>query len=382
MFLPPRFVVIDDNPKHLGAILSVFQELGTSCLGVVFDPERGLENQRFDGVRGLFVDLHLTESTVTTDETRHFATIAGILETSISPAGGPFVLVVWTEHEQYVQGLKEYLDESLDDDAKPHTRPIAVMGLPKDRFIEIATGKILGHKAEELRDAVEGTLSEKPQLAALLAWEADVVAAAGATLSTLIDLVPVKQRGSTTFASGLDEVLSRLASAAVGEPHVGDDRRAAITTALAPILADRIVNQTVSPANAEIWERAVTRKGKGAVSPKMAGMVNRMLHVAIPASEAIQPTDWGAVVEFPYELDDNTLQRLFGVTSDQLLHKEFKIEQKDRDRCRPRLVRVGAACDHAQNRLGPLWYLFASKSHVTSNEILHPLRMVIALPAA
>ncbi|MDE0456871.1 MAG: hypothetical protein OXI15_06230 [Chromatiales bacterium] len=358
MFLPPRFVVIDDNPKHLGAILSVFQELGTSCLGVVFDPERGLENQRFDGVRGLFVDLHLTESTVTTDETRHFATIAGILETSISPAGGPFVLVVWTEHEQYVQGLKEYLDESLDDDAKPHTRPIAVMGLPKDRFIEIATGKILGHKAEELRDAVEGTLSEKPQLAALLAWEADVVAAAGATLSTLIDLVPVKQRGSTTFASGLDEVLSRLASAAVGEPHVGDDRRAAITTALAPILADRIVNQTVSPANAEIWERAVTRKGKGAVSPKMAGMVNRMLHVAIPASEAIQPTDWGAVVEFPYELDDNTLQRLFGVTSDQLLHKEFKIEQKDRDRCRPRLVRVGAACDHAQNRLGPLWYLF------------------------
>ena len=83
-----------------------------------------------------------------------------------------------------------------------------------------------------------------------------------------------------------------------------------------------------------------------------------MLHVAVPASETFQPTDWGAVVEFPYELDDNTLQRLFGVTSDQLLRKEFKIEQKDRDRCRPRLVRVGAACDHAQNRLGPLWYLF------------------------
>ena len=247
MFLPPRFVVIDDKPKHLDAILSVFQELGTSCLGVVFDPERGLENQRFDGVRGLFVDLHLTESTVTTDETRHFATIAGILETSISPAGGPFVLVVWTEHEQYVQGLKGYLDESLDDDAKPHTRPIAVMGLPKHRFIEISTGKILGHKAEELRDAVEGTLSDKPQLAALLAWEADVVAAAGATLSTVIELVPQKQRGSTTFAAGLDEVLSRLAGAAVGRPHVGNNPRAAITTALAPILADRVVNQTVSP---------------------------------------------------------------------------------------------------------------------------------------
>ena len=357
MFLPPRFVVIDDNPKHLDAILKVFQTLGTSCLGVVFDPERGLENQRFDGVRGLFLDLHLIDSTVTTDETRHFATIAGILETSISPAGGPFVLVVWTEHAQYVQGLKEYLDESLDDGAKPHARPIAVMGLPKDRFIEIATGQILEHRAEELRDAVEGTLSEKPQLAVLLAWEADVVAAAGATLSTVIELVPEEQRGSTTFASGLDEVLSRLAGAAVGQPHVGVDPRAAITTALAPILADRIVNQTVSPADAEVWERAVTWRGKDALNSKTAGMVNRMLHVAVPP-ETIQPTDWGAVVEFPNELDDNTLQSLFGVTPDQLLGQEFKIEQKDRDRCRPRLVRVGAACDHAQNRPGPLWYLF------------------------
>ena len=358
MFLPPRFVVIDDNPKHLDAILNVFQTLGTSCLGVVFDPERGLEDQRFDGVRGLFLDLHLIDSTVTTDETRHFATIAGILEASINPAGGPFVLVVWTEHAQYVQGLKEYLDESLDDDAKPHTRPIAVMGLPKERFIDIATGQTLEHRAEELRDAVEGTLNEKPQLAALLTWEADVVAAAGATLSTVVELVPERQRGSTTFASGLDEVLSRLAGAAVGQPHVGNNPRVAITTALAPILADRIVNQTVSPADAEIWERAVTWKGKDALNSKTAGMVNRMLHVAVREPETVQPTDWGAVVEFPNELNDDTMQSLFGVTLGHLLGQEFKIGRKDRARCRARLVRVGAECDHAQNRPGPLLYLF------------------------
>ena len=358
MFLPPRFVVIDDNPEHLDAIMDVFQALGTSCLGVVFDPERGLEDQRFDGVRGLFLDLHLIDSTVATDESRHFATIAEILETSINPAGGPFVLVVWTEHEEHVQGLREYLDESLDDAAKPHARPIAVMGLPKDRFIDIATGRFLEHKAEALRDAVEDTLNEKPQLAALLAWEADVVAAAGATLSTVIELVPEEQRGSTTFAAGLDEVLSRLASAAVGQPHVGNNPRAAITTALAPILADRIINQIVSPADAEVWRCAVTGNGKDALDSKTAGMVNRMLHVAVGEPETIRPTDWGAVVEFPYELDDNTLQSLFDVTADHVLGQEFKIKQKDRDRCHPKLVRVGAACDHAQNRPGPLWYLF------------------------
>ena len=355
MFLPARFVVIDDNPKHLSAIQDVFRVLGTACLAVVFDAERGLDSLRFEGVRGLFLDLHLVDSTVTTDETRHFATIADILETCISPAGGPFVLVVWTEHDQHVQDLMKYLDESL---TKPYARPVAITALSKGRFIEMESGRTLEHEATALRDAVVNALREKPQFAALLSWEADVVLAAGATLSTVIDLVPEEQRSSTTFASGLDEVLSRLAGAAVGQPHVGNNPRAAITTALAPILADRIVNQIVSPADAEVWKRAVTWKGKDALDSKTAGMVNRMLHVAVGEPETIRPTDWGAVVEFPYELDDNTLQSLFDVTADHLLGQEFKIKQKDRDRCRPKLVRVGAACDHAQNRPGPLWYLF------------------------
>ena len=342
------------NPKHLSAIQDVFQVLGTACLAVDFDAERGLDNQRFEGVRGLFLDLHLVDSTVTTDETRHFAIIADILETCISPAGGPFVLVVWTEHDQHVQDLRKYLDESL---TKPYARPVAVTALSKGQFIEMESGRTLEPEAIALRDAVETALREKPPFAALLSWEADVVAAAGATLSTILELVPEKQRDSTTFASGLDKVLRRLADAAVGQSHVGDDRRAAITTALAPILADRIVNQTVSPADAEVWEHAVTWKGKDALDSKTAGMVNRMLHVAVPP-ETVRPTDWGAVVTFPYELDNKTLQSLFGVTLGHLLGREFKIGRKDRCRCRARLIRVGAACDHAQNRPGPLWYLF------------------------
>ena len=357
MFLPARFVVVDDNPKHLNAIEDVFRKLGTPCLGVVFDPEQGLEDRRFEGVRGLFLDLHLVDSTVTTDEARHFTTIAGILETCISPIGGPFVLVVWTEHEQHVQGLRAYLDESLDR-TKPHARPIAIAALSKGRFIDTDSGRTLEHEANALRDAVEAALSEKPQLAALVAWEADVVAAAGATVSAVMELVPEAQRRSATFPSGVDEVLSRLAGAAVGQAHVEADPRAAITAALAPILSDTIVNREVPPADMKVWNEAVTWKGRDPLDPARAGTVNRMLHVAVPMPETIRPTDWGAVVEFPGGLDNNALKGLFGVTSGELLGQEFKIGRKDRERCRPRLVRVGAACDHAQNRPGPLLYLF------------------------
>ena len=355
MFQPPRFVVVDDKPEHLKAILDVFQKLGTPCLGVAYDPEAGLEESRLEGVRALFLDLHLTDLAATTDESRHFAIIAGILEENISPSGGPFVLVVWTEYEDSVGQLEEYLDESLDQ-TKPHARPLAIRGLPKSRFIDVGTGEIREGRAGALRDEVESAVNEKPQLAALVAWESNVQAATGATLSTLLELVPDRQRNASSYADGLDEVLSRLARGAVGQPHVATDPRAAIASALAPILADRIVNQEVSES--EVWQKAVTWQGKDPLDPDRAGQVNRMLHLAVPPSETVRPTDWGAVVEFPEGWwRDDELRRCFGVKQRQLLGDEFKIGKDDRKRCRPRLVRIGAACDHAQSRAGPLPYL-------------------------
>ena len=140
MFTPPRFVVVDDSPEHLTAILNAFQTLGTPCLGVEYDPEHELERRHFKGVRALFVDLHLTDLAATTDERRHFAVIAGILQDNISPTGGPFILVVWTEHDDSVARLTRYLDESLDLEL-PHARPLAIVALPKTPFINLNTGE-------------------------------------------------------------------------------------------------------------------------------------------------------------------------------------------------------------------------------------------------
>ena len=357
MFTPPRFVVIDDKPEHLNAILDVFQTLGAPCQGVTYDPESGVDNRHLAGVRVLFVDLHLTDLAATTDEARHFAIIAGILEDGIKPTSGPFVLVVWTELDHLVTQLTTYLDE-LDPD-KPYARPLAVVGLPKRQFINLDSGEPNEGRADALRDAVERTVRGQPQLAALVAWETEVQAAAGATLSALVELVPEEARNATSFAGGVDEMLSRLAGEAVGQHHVATDPRAAITSALAPILADRIVNQDVPNATRTVWRQAVTWDGREQLDAARAGKVNRMLHVAVPSSETIRPTDWGTVVEFPATWwNDEEIRNRMGVTRAQLLGNEFKIGRNDRDRCRPRLVRVGAACDHAQNRAGPVLYLF------------------------
>ena len=359
MFTPPRFVVVDDRPDHLTAILDVFQEIGTPCLGIAYDPEQEFDKQNFEGVRALFLDLHLTDLAETTDKRRHFAIIAGLLEDNISPAGGPFILVVWTEHEDEVEELRAYLDDAgAIDTEKPHARPLAIVGLPKGQFINVNTGEPHADKADALHAEVEAAVGEKPQLAALLSWEADVQAAAGATLAALVELVPDEKRNGASFAQCLDEILSRLAREAVGQPHVATDPRAAITSALVPILADRIAHQQASSMASEAWRKALTWDGGGNLDSAASGKVNRMLHVAVPMSETIRPTDWGTVVEFPAAWwRDDELPKRFGVTLDQFLGGEYKIKPEDWGKCRPRLIRIGAACDYAQNRAGPLTYL-------------------------
>lgn len=357
MFTPPRFVVVDDEITHLNAIVDTFQRLGSPCIGIHYDPATELNPEHFRGVRVLFLDLHLIEGAIGTDHRRHYAQIGAILENNISPHGGPFVLVIWTAYPHLRHELIEYLDGNLDPQ-RPHTKPLAVCCLEKERYINLASGAAVD--PAQLRQAVEGTMTSNAQLAALLSWEVDVLAAAGATLSTLLGLVPSNQRSTATFPGALDTILSRLAREAVGPSNVAIDPRSAITTALAPILADRMMNQQPKAEVSNRWSNAVTRHSDIALGNSTeveAGQINRMLHIAIPGPETIRPTDWGAVVDYPTAWTDPEVSNTIGVTIDQFLGNELKIERAGRVGCHPCLVRVGAACDYAQNRSGPLKYL-------------------------
>src|SRR5258707_5806056 len=156
MFAAPRFIAIDDNALHLQAIVKTLQGLGTPCFGIHYDVSTELHAKHFLGVRCLFMDLHLTTGIASTDENTHYGIISGILDANISRTGGPFVLIVWTEHAQLCAGLQDYLDTHLVGD-QAHARPLAVLGLPKASFINAADGSALdpGKLEDEVRKLVE-----------------------------------------------------------------------------------------------------------------------------------------------------------------------------------------------------------------------------------
>jgi len=66
------------------------------------------------------------------------------------------------------------------------------MFLDKAKFINTTTGVI--NDSAELKKAVDAAIASNPQLAALVSWEMDVLAAAGATLSALLNLVHLTRK--------------------------------------------------------------------------------------------------------------------------------------------------------------------------------------------
>jgi hypothetical protein len=359
MLVAPRFIAVDDKKEHLDAIVSSLQRMGAPCVGVKFDVATGLDTTHFRGVRCLFMDLHLTGGHLATDHRADFARIQGILEDCIDPRGGPFILVMWTQHPHLKEDLIAYLERFLDPKL-PHARPLTVLSLAKEEFLrDLESGDIKDSRA--LLEAIEISVLGNPQLAVLLQWEADVLKAAGATLASLLELVPSEKRTASDYSGAIDVVLSRLVRETVGSNHVAANPRAAITTALAPILSDRVQNQDVTPAEEATWERAVTRHtvaGTEYASPLEAGSINRMLHLAVQGTERLLATDWGAVVEWPFPWDNETLRSYSGLTIKEMACREFKLRSSAIPSCKPVLVRVGAACDYAQNNPGPITYLF------------------------
>jgi hypothetical protein len=358
MQVAPRIVIIDDKKEHLDAIVSTFNSLGTTCYAIQYNAETGVPPGHLRGVRALFLDLHLLDGAQSGTDQRHFSRLSEILQNGIDPAGGPYVLVLWTTYPEKLADFRAFLENRLFGNM-PHTRPVSFLALDKANYINVDSGD--RRPDRDLLAAIKDTTESNPQLNALLAWERDVMAAAGSTLSTILDLIPIEHRGTAQGTIELDGILSLLAREQVGAGNVGADVRSAITTILAPILADRIINRDPAEGAQALWHAAVTRHAEKHLTPhpEQAASVNRMLHLSSGATEQLVPSDWGAVVDFPgVEWNAAGVTLRFGMSIKELLGNEFQIQKGSRAKVNPVLVRIGASCDHAQGSSGPLTYLF------------------------
>ena len=360
MFFSSRIVVIDDNPLHLQGIRDALHSLTLDCHTIEYDEQTGVGVRRFPGMRVLFLDLHLnTGGGVGTAGNADYAILAGILDQIVDDKSGPFVLILWTQHPNLLTAFSTYLN-GLSETALPSgKRPVAAYALNKGDFINVTSGhKIAG---SDLKKAISDKMAENPQMKALFSWEADVTAAMDATLRSVIDLVPFQDRTTVNFGEALGKVLFRISQAGSGDSRAMENPRDSVNRVLVPVLADRIAQHDPQGASTQAWKTALVQD-TGKLSLQAKAELNSAIHIssaATPNSSPIKHTDLGAVISLPFTDVEKELKVRFGLDIAKLRSKDFFELTDDAEwaNCNLVLVQIGATCDHAQPKDGPLLYL-------------------------
>lgn len=369
MFIHSRFVVVDDKEKHLTGIKKSLDILRLDCHSKLYTDETVGEWQKLPGMRILFLDQNLiTGATFGTETKVAFAALADVIFKLVCPASGPYGLILWAEQPELDKLKASFFERFTGKDAQ--LLPIFFTSLKKGDYINTNTGEIVD--AQKLQTDIQDRISQSPQLAALLSWEADVSAAMDAVLRSVVNLIPDADRASNNFGTELGKVLYRLSQAGAGIERATESPREAVNRVLVPILADRIIEHDPSSGNNFDWQTAlVDPTGAGAPSVPAQASVNSAIHLSFARSEGSAPikaTDLGAVVDIPEKDVSEFLASQFGLTEAEFLAEIFKVNEDEWKDCRARLVQIGAPCDFAQPKPGPLLYLFGVEWPFTNSD--------------
>lgn len=360
MLIKSRITVVDDKDHHLSGIKSCLNELRLDCHSKLYKEEDFENWQALPGTRLLFLDQYLTtEADFGTPNRLAFAKLTEVVKKLICPESGPYGLVLWSEQPD-LEDLKRHLFQYFrDEDSR--LLPVFFSVFQKHHYINTLNGSVVN--AERLKQDIGNLITSSPQLHALLAWEADVSVAVDAVLRSIVDLVPKDLRASNEFAEEIGRILYRFAQAGAGIKRATENPRDAINRVLVPILADRTTRHDPDSESAVDWNTALIGQADGAPPPTVSAQasVNGAIHLSLPnlpGGAQIASTELGAVIEsLPGNLEDS-LMTYFGL-SEQELREIFGINEMEWNDCKLRLVQIGASCDNAQPKPGPLLYLLA-----------------------
>lgn len=343
-----RIVVVDNEPDHLDGLMNALQQLDLSCRPLYYPQD--LDGARpSPHVRVLFTDLNLVEGDMSPDPTTCYSAIGGLIQHTVQPRG-PYIMVLWTQHDGHATELLTYLGDNLPVDLCPLT----VAPLAKEKYL--LEGTVID--AQALVEAIDEVVATEPRVAALLSWEAHVMNAAGHTVSEIGRLARLVN--DSDLAGGIAVLLAKLAQASVGRVNVDRDRFGAVNRALVPVLADRVGTSATQrkddTASEEAWHAAFDEKD---VETKLTDRIAAALNCAslIAPGEKQVGVARGAVVLLSDLASGEQYWNNFGLSDTATVEKQFGCtgyNDPKKEMCKRVLVQAQAACDHAQGQPGPL----------------------------
>ena len=378
---PIRAVAIDDRPTHLLAIGTGLAAVGIPCMSYWYDRDTlklvpAAKPHEF--LRLVFMDLNLAELGGNPDSKNLAGVVMDVLKQIISPQGGPYLLIFWTEVTGKIEEVKQLLYERLEG----VPTPLDVVELAKRKFLPNikASGKDLDTDLQSLFASLTGSLGDlaneveklagaRPELSVVSGWESRATEAAARAINEVVHHARDDVDDKRQVGESMKRVLATIARAAAGQVRAESEPARSLDTGMAEILNDQF-SVSVEDAEYSTIVRAaldadIKAKTKLAKVDRMAAALNTFFHVDARVNSA-KTTERGVV------LPGTSLftEKLLGGTHLALFQDDFMLIPKSTEEMKKRvadlekqaellLVEVGADCDHAQAKPRTLRYLVA-----------------------
>lgn len=344
----PRTIVIDNDKRHLDALLTGLTSAGISCLPFQFTGAFPTA-EMVSGCRVIFCDLHLNDIPGGANAVPELAAIASFLMESIGKDHGPYLLVLWSRDGEWMDQMEAYI-EDLDS----YQRPIRCIHLDKHDHINMDTGAV--NDLSGLHQALIDALQTLPSIQTLLEIESLITAAVSSTVGQIYSLADPVLLKVATRGEAVAKLLGALAEASSGRLNAAKDPWSAITEAVTPLVSDTLRRTPPAQFDAGFWAQAVDVEDlKRGTTNQSAAALNTMLNLDRQKAN-LDEASRGAVCKLPenwsvsarFGIKKAELFKLYGILQPNLLAEPDW-----------RVIQIDAACDFAQSKPGVVPYILA-----------------------
>ena len=168
-------------------------------------PDQG---QGFTDIRLIFLDLNLVDNSI--PDRTHFSKIKAVLNRIIESVSHPYLLVIWSRHEEKISELQDYVfDEVGGMNLK---KPCHIISANKLSYYELDGTEVVGSDFNELKTLIETELQQFPELKSILQWENAINKVAHQVSSEIFNL----QGSYQDWALNTRNILSLFAQVSIG----------------------------------------------------------------------------------------------------------------------------------------------------------------------
>ncbi|MFT6324818.1 MAG: hypothetical protein ACJAWO_002386 [Halieaceae bacterium] len=364
---PVKVVAIDNDQKELDLAIQGLAKANIPLLPIHYDSIEGIDNvikKPLDGVRIVFCDINLTDSSGSLNAAQVSGAISGVLNKLISKNNGPYVLIFWSKHVNLVEGIKDIFIERYPDTPSPSIIEMMEKNiLPSDTHGDESQSANVLHFVE----ALQVILDNSPVTEILFRWESLCMKSSSETINKLYDVtcsnISWGELGKTEELVG--STLKKIAEGVMGIKNLPDRSANALKEGLTPLLHDNLMN--LEDPKFEKSAHAIIKKiiDEKIDAPVDNIALNTFYHVD---NQHVSNTERGSFIKVDISPDSNfrsffkhEWNNIFPDFYNGKFYSEYKVCCKNngekkissnevRDNSIVGVVEISPACDHAQNK--------------------------------